>query len=122
MRKLVVEKTDYRCLTPSLTVGKINNFQQILEKQEISRTKILAEILSGDMRLKILYLLALQNNLCVNDISDILKSKISGVSHQLSILKKESLVSATKKQKVVYYSLSAKLPDLVENALKNCDV
>lgn len=122
MRKLVVEKMHYRCLTPSLTEGRIKNFQQILQKHEINETKTLAEILSGEMRLKILYLLGVQSNLCVNDIADILKSKISGISHQLSILRKEGLVTTRKKQKVVYYSLSQRLPSFVSFTLKNCGV
>ena len=122
MRKLVVNKSHYRCLTPSLTEGKVRNFQQILQKPEIDETKTLAEILSGEIRLKILYLLGFQSNLCVNDIADILKSKVSGVSHQLSILKKEGLVSSRKKQKIVYYALAQKLPSFVETALKNCGV
>lgn len=122
MRKLVVNKSHYRCLTPSLTEGKIKNFQQILQKSEIAETKTLAEILSGEIRLKILFLLGFQSNLCVNDIADILKSKVSGISHQLSILKKEGLVSSRKKQKIVYYALAQKLPSFVESALKNCGV
>ncbi len=122
MRKLVVNKSHYRCLTPSLTEGKIKNFQQILQKPEIDETKMLAETLSGEIRLKILFLLGLQSNLCVNDIADILKSNVSGISHQLSILKKEGLVSSRKKQKIVYYALAQKLPGFVESALKNCGV
>jgi DNA-binding transcriptional ArsR family regulator len=78
--------------------------------------------LSGESRLKILYLLGLENNLCVNDIADILKSKVSGISHQLSILKKQGLVVSRKKQKVVYYSLSARLPNLASKVLQNCGV
>ena len=122
MRKLVVEKSHYCCLTPSLTEGRIKNFQQILGKREIEETKALAEVLSGEIRLKILYLLGNQSNLCVNDIADILKSKVSGISHQLSILKNNKLVVSRKKQKIVYYALGQRLPSFVESALKNCDV
>jgi len=120
MRKQIVDKLHYRCLTPSLTEGKIKDFQQNLSKNEIEEVRKIAEVLSGEARLKILYLLACQSNLCVNDIADILKSKVSGVSHQLSILKENHLVTSRKKQKVVFYALDSRLPSFVELALKNC--
>jgi len=122
MRKKVVDKAHYLPITPSLTERKMRNFQEILDKKVVEETKKIAEILSIETRLKILYLLSLRNNLCVNDIADILRSEVSGVSHQLAVLRKERLVKANKRRRVVYYSLAEKLPDLVLSALKSCDV
>ena len=122
MRKQLVDKDHYLPLTPSLTERKIRNFQEILDKRSIAETQFLAGVISGECRLKIIFLLGIRSTLCVNDIADILKSKVSGVSHQLAILRKVGLVKTHKKRKIVYYSLKDKLPSFVESALKNCDV
>ena len=119
MRKQVVNKTHYRCLTPSLTSDKIEKYQKFLTERQIEENLNLLEVLSGEIRLKIIYLLASHTSLCVNDIADILKSKVSGISHQLSILKKARLVVSKKRQKTVFYSLNEKLPDLVLVTIKS---
>ncbi|HEY4694504.1 MAG TPA: metalloregulator ArsR/SmtB family transcription factor [Candidatus Nanoarchaeia archaeon] len=114
MNKQTVSKTRSRPLTPTLTALKIKNLQEILSKNgSFQRERNLAEIVSGETRLKILYALARENYLSVSDIADILKSKQSGVSHQLAILRKEGLVKTKKRQRLVFYSLTKPLPKLI---------
>lgn len=122
MRKQIVDRPHYLPLTPSLTERKVRNFQEILDKKAIEKTKSLVEVLSAETRLKILYLLGVWSSLCVRDIAVVLKAQVSGVSHQLAILRKADLVVTHKKRRVVYYSLAPRLPNLVESALKSCDV
>jgi len=118
MRKQIVNKTTFRCLTPRLTPTRIVDYQKILfANKNLEKGRSLAEVVSGEARLKILYLLASQDSLVVSDIADILKSNPSGVSHQLAVLRKEGLVRSRKKEKTVFYSLTPSLPELVKVAL-----
>ena len=67
----------------------------------------MAELFKGfadSTRMKIIYAL-MENELCVCDIANIVKTTQSAISHQLRILKQSKLVKFRKEGKVVYYSL-----------------
>jgi ArsR family transcriptional regulator, lead/cadmium/zinc/bismuth-responsive transcriptional repressor len=62
----------------------------------------------GDItRVKIMYGLQ-KNELCVSDLADLTAISQSGISHQLSYLRKLRLVTARKDKNTVFYSLSYK--------------
>ena len=56
-------------------------------------------------RIRILYVL-MQEEVCVQDIADMLDMTQSAVSHQLKILKQNKLVRARREGKSIYYSLA----------------
>lgn len=56
-------------------------------------------------RLKILYVLK-YSEMCVLDIANLLGMTQSAISHQLSVLKKNSLVSSRREGKTVIYALA----------------
>ena len=62
------------------------------------------KVFADSTRMKIIYAL-LENELCVCDIANIVKTTQSAISHQLRILKQSKLVKYRKEGKVVYYSL-----------------
>lgn len=64
----------------------------------------LFKIFADSTRMKIIYAL-MENELCVCDIANIVKTTQSAISHQLRILKQSKLVKFRKVGKVVYYSL-----------------
>lgn len=63
------------------------------------------KVFSEPSRLKILYLLS-AGEMCVCDIADSLSATVSGVSHQLKILKTARLVKFRKDGKNCLYSLA----------------
>ncbi|MGN1213137.1 MAG: ArsR/SmtB family transcription factor [Christensenellales bacterium] len=63
---------------------------------------------SDSTRIKILSALAI-SEMCVNDISRILKINQTTVSHQLKLLKSTGTVKFRRDGKVIYYSISSKL-------------
>lgn len=65
------------------------------------------KIFGNSTRLKILTLLAIED-LCVCDISEVLKMSQSAVSHQLRTLRSKNLVKYTKEGKQARYSLADK--------------
>lgn len=56
-------------------------------------------------RIRIMYVL-LQEEVCVQDLAEILDMTQSAVSHQLKILKQNKLVRARREGKSIYYSLA----------------
>lgn len=117
MRKKVFTKINFKCISPALTPVRIKNLQEFLKTPKIAEEVNLSEILAGERRSQILFVLGKQPWTSVCDLADILSSDISGVSHQLSILRKAALVKTKKRQRMVLYALEEKLPELVETAI-----
>ena len=65
----------------------------------------LFKIFGDSTRIKILYLL-FESEMCVCDIAQLLGMTQSAISHQLRILKANSLVSARRDGKTVFYALA----------------
>ncbi|MBQ3099852.1 MAG: helix-turn-helix transcriptional regulator [Clostridia bacterium] len=65
----------------------------------------LYKVFGDTTRVRILYSL-FENEMCVCAIADLLKMTQSAISHQLSILRRNKLVSARRDGKTVYYSLA----------------
>ena len=80
-----------------------------LKKEELSEDIIaqladVFKVLGDPTRIKIIHALANQE-LCVCDISELLKMSQSAISHQLRKLREFKLVKYRKEGRVVYYSL-----------------
>lgn len=90
---------------------------QIIDKAKVRTTKAklpdldetlqIAEIfklLGEPTRLKIVLAL-IENELCVCDLSAVINTSVSAVSHQLRLLKSARLIKFRKDGKMVYYSI-----------------
>ena len=62
------------------------------------------KVFADSTRMKIIYAL-MEDELCVGDIAEIVRTTQSAISHQLRILKQSKLVKYRKDGKTVYYSL-----------------
>jgi len=78
---------------------------RMLSNEEFAELALLFKMFADETRLKILKALS-ESEMCVCDISALLKMSHSAVSHQLASLKKTRLVRSRKQGKVVYYSLN----------------
>ena len=65
----------------------------------------LYKVFGDSTRIKILYVL-FEAEMCVCDIAKLLNMTQSAISHQLSVLKKNSLVSSRREGKTVIYALA----------------
>lgn len=63
------------------------------------------ELAANDVRLKILYLLEEEKELCPCDISDILEMSIPAVSQHLRKLKDGNIIEARREAQTIFYSL-----------------
>ena len=84
------------------TVKKVK--QKMPEDGLIYDLAELFKVFADSTRMKIIFAL-MENELCVCDMANIVKTTQSAISHQLRILKQSKLVKFRKDGKVVYYSL-----------------
>ena len=77
---------------------------EILDEDKIIDLAELFKIFGDSTRIKIINVL-LNNELCVNEISESIGVSQSAVSHQLRILKQSKLVKYRKDGQTIFYSL-----------------
>ncbi|RLD26905.1 MAG: transcriptional regulator [Bacteroidetes bacterium] len=101
-------KTNESCIRGEADVSKINKSIALLNNSSESIT-VLAKILSltgNETRLKILYLIYKEKDICVCDLSDVLNISVSAISQQLKKLKEGNLIVDNKIGKTIYYSIN----------------
>lgn len=69
------------------------------------RLSMVLELAANEVRLRILYLLEKENELCPCDLSDILGMSIPAVSQHLRKLKDGSIIESRREAQTIYYSL-----------------
>lgn len=74
------------------------------EDDEIYDLAEFFKVFADSTRMKMIYAL-MENELCVCDLTNIVNTTQSAISHQLKILRQSKLVKFRKEGKVVYYSL-----------------
>ncbi len=72
----------------------------------ICATASILRLAGNETRLQILYLLALEQELCPCDLSDILGLSMSAISQHLRKLKDGNLVTNRKQAQTVYYGIA----------------
>jgi DNA-binding transcriptional ArsR family regulator len=102
------------------------------DKKQISRCKETIENSSGsleaiskilslagsEVRLKILFLLNIENELCPCDIADILEMSVPAVSQHIRKMKDAGIITSRREGQTLYYSL-VKSEDNVLNGIFN---
>ena len=78
--------------------------KDMISDQQALRLAEFFKMFADGTRTKILYALALQE-MCVCDLSYLLGTSQSAVSHQLKVLRQSRIVKNRREGKVIYYSL-----------------
>jgi len=97
------------CIRIEADAEQISNCKQTIKELENS-FDLLSNALSlagNNVRLKILFLLSQEQELCVCDLSDILSMKISAISQHLRKLKDRNIIKPNRKAQTIFYSLTA---------------
>ena len=101
------------CIRVEADVRQIMNCREVVQELDTSFDE-LSNILSlagNPVRLKLLYLLHLEERLCVCDLSDILEMNISAISQHLRKLKDRNIIFSKKEAQTIFYSIKKdKLP------------
>lgn len=96
------------CIRDVADLDQINRCRASLSGIEVSTQKLscILKLAGNDVRLKILYLLNKENQLCPCDIGDILELSVPAVSQHLRKLKDGGLVQTQREGKVIFYSIN----------------
>lgn len=93
-----------------------NGRKHISELEEpIEKLASVFNLAGNNARLKILYLLQDKHELCVCDLSDILKMKIPAISQHLRKMKDGGIIDNEKKSQTVYYHLEPEYEELIRS-------
>jgi len=100
-------KTGSSCVRGEADVEKINKCINLLNdvSPSISALAKIMNLVGNETRLKILYLIYKEKNICVCDLSDVLNLSVSAISQQLKKLKEGGLIIDEKQGKTIYYSI-----------------
>lgn len=96
------------CIREVADLRQINRCIESLNevKGSVDRLVDILKLAANDVRLKILYLLSKEEQLCPCDLGDILDMSIPAVSQHLRKLKDGGLVETERNGQVIYYSLN----------------
>ena len=97
------------CIREVADLNQINRCIDSLNEVEksIDRLVSILKLAGNDVRLKILYLLSKEDQLCPCDLGDILDMSIPAVSQHLRKLKDGGLVETERNGQVINYSLNS---------------
>ncbi|BAO55243.1 ArsR/SmtB family transcription factor [Nonlabens marinus] len=105
-------EADHKQLLNCKTVidGMTNDFSKI--------TKLLS-ISGNEVRLKILFLLNMEKELCPCDLSDILGMSVPAVSQHIRKMKDADIISSRREGQTLYYSLNEDETDILDSIFKS---
>ena len=97
-----------KCIRLFADKAQLTECQKKLKKNAASLTQLskVLELAGNEVRLKILYLLEEEDQLCPCDLSDILGMSIPAVSQHLRKLKDGNIIEARRNGQTIYYSLN----------------
>ncbi len=104
------------CLKPYADQVLIGECKKKLQKSAISFNR-LSQVLSlagNDVRMKMLYLLEEENELCVCDLADILEMTIPAISQHLRKLRDGNILQTRRSGQTIYYSLKEEHLEIIK--------
>ena len=104
------------CIRPYANQVLIGECKKKLQKAETSFNR-LSQVLSlagNEVRMKMLYLLEEENELCVCDLADILEMTIPAVSQHLRKLKDGNILQTRRSGQTIFYSLKEEHLEIIK--------
>jgi DNA-binding transcriptional ArsR family regulator len=101
------EITEESCIRKNVNVPVLQELRKKLQsKNDLENLADLLTVAGNDTRLKILFLLANEPELCVCDLADVTGMTVSSISHQLSKLRARGLVCKRREGQTIFYRLN----------------
>ena len=109
------------CIRQYADQVQINTCKEVIQtnQQAFSQLSGLLALAGNEVRLKILFLLNEENELCPCDLSDILGMTIPAISQHLRKLKDRNVISRRRDGQTLYYSIKPEQLGLLEPFFEN---
>lgn len=101
-------KLEISCTRAEANQKQLLNCKSTLTSMEVDFSKIskLLAITGNEVRLKILFLLNMEKELCPCDLADILGMSVPAVSQHIRKMKDNGVISSRREGQTLYYSLN----------------
>jgi DNA-binding transcriptional ArsR family regulator len=106
-----------RLLADEKQIKRIKETLQEVER-DLQRTAAVLNLAGNEVRLKILYAISKEQELCPCDLSDILEMSIPAVSQHLRKLKDGGVIEGNRMGQTIFYSICADKKDLLNQLFK----
>lgn len=102
MKELTVES----CLRQEVDIKKLRSLQRaLMSHSDLDQLADLLAMAGNATRLKILFLLAKGNELCVCDLADVMGMAVSAISHQLRKLRDRKVIASRREGPTIFYRI-----------------
>ena len=102
MKELTIES----CIRQEVDIQKLRGLQRSLKsRSDLDQLADLLAMAANATRLKILFLLAQDEELCVCDMADVMGMTVSAISHQLRKLRDRKVIAARREGPTIFYRL-----------------
>tara|TARA_R110001632_G_scaffold37131_9_gene93952 strand:+ start:2162 stop:2533 length:372 start_codon:yes stop_codon:yes gene_type:complete len=117
-------KLEITCTRAKANHKQLQNCMETLDNMEGSFQKMtkLLSIAGSDVRLKILYLLKLENELCPCDLADILKMSVPAISQHIRKIKDAGIINSRREGQTLYYSLNRDETEIFNSIFKSIEL
>lgn len=108
--------TNQTCIRLKADVTQIARCKEIISEHEQSLDK-LANVISlagNPVRMRILFLLHRERQLCVCDLSDVLSMNVSAISQHLRKLKDRDVILSERKAQTIFYSINQEFVTILQ--------
>ncbi len=114
-------KLEITCTRAEANQKQLQNCMATLDKMERSFQSIskLLSISSNEVRLKILYLLNMEKELCPCDLADILGMSVPAVSQHIRKMKDAGVITSRREGQTLYYSLNNDETNILNSVFKS---
>lgn len=114
-------KLEITCTRAEANQKQLQNCMATLDKMEGSFQSIskLLSISSNEVRLKILYLLNMEKELCPCDLADVLKMSVPAVSQHIRKMKDAGVITSRREGQTLYYSLNNDETNILNSVFKS---
>ncbi|MGM5469726.1 ArsR/SmtB family transcription factor [Flavobacteriaceae bacterium LMO-SS05] len=114
-------KLEISCTRAEANHKQLLNCMSTLNSMVISfeKTSKLLSIAGNEVRLKILYLLNMENELCPCDLADILKMSVPAISQHIRKIKDAGIITARRDGQTLYYSLNEDETDILNSIFQS---
>ena len=114
-------KLEISCTRAEANHKQLLNCMSKLNSMDIGFAKIskLLSIAGNEVRLKILFLLNMENELCPCDLADILKMSVPAVSQHIRKMKDAGIIASRRDGQTLYYSLNEDETDILNSIFKS---
>ncbi len=114
-------KLEVSCTRVEANHKQLQNCMETITKMEGSFQGIskLLSIASNEVRLKILFLLNMEKELCPCDLADILGMSVPAISQHIRKMKDAGVIAARRDGQTLYYSLNEDDTGILNNIFKS---